>query len=129
MANTAYQAPTHQINLLHSSVQTVTPAQAATWLKNQKTNRPINNRFVEYLKGEILAGSWRTIHQGIAFDLDGQLVDGQHRLAAIVAAGQPVNVMVTFGVQAKDVRDAVDQGKPRSRAQLFAMSGEKYSAK
>jgi hypothetical protein len=33
-------------------------------------------------------------HQGIAFDTQGVLVDGQHRLAAIIEADRPVELTV-----------------------------------
>ena len=39
-----------------------------------------------------------TTHQGIAFDENGVLQDGQHRLCAIVSANKPVDMMVTSGL-------------------------------
>ncbi len=41
-------------------------------------------------------GHWDTTHQGIAIASDGTLVDGQHRLLAIVESGVTVRMNVTF---------------------------------
>jgi hypothetical protein len=63
-------------------------------------------------------------HQGIAFSSSGALVDGQHRLAAIVEAGIPVEVMVFTDV-ADGSFDVLDTGKRRNAADVLALEGEK----
>lgn len=104
---------------------------ASEMLKNNTTNRKIRITHVNRLKSEILAGRWLITHQGIAFADDGSLIDGQHRLLAIEAAGKPVQIMVTKDVPKfhngdinLNTMDVIDCGKPRSTAdQLNLLHG------
>jgi len=87
---------------MKSEVRTVTPREAAQWLEHSnghnRHNRPLSKSYVSYLAREIEVGNWRLTHQGIAFDSDGTLVDGQHRLSAIIEAKKPIQILVTLGL-------------------------------
>jgi hypothetical protein len=96
------------------NVMLVTPALAAEWLKSNTNNRAVSDVAVRSLAEAITAGRWVTTHQGIAFDCDGVLIDGQHRLHAIVTAGLPVTIEVTSGLDRSAV-DAIDNGGRGSR--------------
>jgi len=76
----------------------VTPALAKAWLERNVINRPLVERHVEDLVWEVKAGNWKLTHQGIAFNREGRLIDGQHRLTAIVRANVSMDVRVTFNV-------------------------------
>jgi hypothetical protein len=114
---------------INTTVMTVTPEMARTWLSNQAPNRRLRPRIVETLVREIRSGNWRVTHQGIAFDEDGKLVDGQHRLAAVAEASLPVQIMVTTGMEREAALRAVDQGAIRTRGDLFGMRGVANSSK
>lgn len=74
----------------------VTPEMAAEWLeKRNEGNRKIGRTVVKQYADAMAEGRWRLTHQSIAFDDEGTLLDGQHRLAAVVRAG----VTVSFTVQ------------------------------
>lgn len=60
-------------------------------------------------------------HQGIAFDLNSELLDGQHRLAAIVRAKQSVTLMVTYNAD-RDTYTVLDQGQRRSASDAIHRS-------
>jgi hypothetical protein len=99
----------------------VTPEQAKEWIENANFNNPrkIINwtnviRFAEIMR----SGKWTTTHQGIAFDTFGNLVDGQHRLLAIIKSGFAVYLMVTTGVSPDSVPD-MDQGSKRNVATIL----------
>ena len=96
------------------AVMLVTPALAAEWLKSNLNNRAVSAIAVRALAAAITDGRWVTTHQGIAFDRDGTLIDGQHRLHAIVLAGLPVTMEVTSGLDRSAV-DAIDYGGRGSR--------------
>jgi hypothetical protein len=71
------------------SWELVTPALAADYLEaNFDRNRNQRRRWVEILSRAMKSGEFLFTHQGIAFDEDGFLIDGQHRLAAIVDSGE-----------------------------------------
>lgn len=107
---------------LQSRWMDITPALAAEWLRNNFVNRSLSDDTVDAYARDMMAGAWTRTHQGVAFnDLD-ELIDGQHRLHAIVKSGCTVTMMVTFGLPAKiagskmTTMDAVDRGKTRSVA-------------
>lgn len=66
------------------SFQIITPAMARRLLEKNINNRPLQPAAVERYMRDIAAGNWQLTHQCIAVDIDGNLVDGQHRLTAIV---------------------------------------------
>ena len=61
-------------------------------------------------------------HQGIAFDVNGVLVDGQHRLAAVIEADVPVELTV-FTEVGEGTFDVLDTGKRRTAADVLAIEG------
>jgi hypothetical protein len=93
---------------------TVTPAMAEEWLGKNSNNRAINRPRVLSLRDQIMSGDFVMTHQGIAFYGNfEEVADGQHRLAAIVEANKPVEMMVSWGLD-KRAAHGIDRGKPRS---------------
>lgn len=74
----------------------ISPEQAKKWLEKNDNNRNINYAKVKKMAKDMKEGHWDTTHQGIAIASDGTLVDGQHRLLAIVESGVTVRMNVTF---------------------------------
>jgi len=95
----------------------VTPEMAAEWLKRNKTNRVIRPLWISEIVVMIKTGKWLLTHQGIAFDEEGFLIDGQHRLMAIVETGISVPMQVTTDSGAATF-EVVDTGKTRNMADL-----------
>lgn len=110
---------------MESTVMHITPDMAKAWLaKNMDNNRKINQYRVATYAREMAGGCWDLTHQGIAFDEAGQLVDGQHRLHAIIRANVPVDMMVTTGL--KHERGEIlniDVGANRTGLNLLQISG------
>lgn len=100
----------------------VDPGTAAHWLQNNFVNRPISQDIIDAYARDMTNGVWVATHQGIAFNDQDHLIDGQHRLSAIVKSGITVRMMVTFGLPSKiegkemTTMDCVDRGKQRSVA-------------
>lgn len=110
----------------------VSPVTAAHWLQNNFRNRPVSDDVVDAYARDMLNGVWIPTHQGIAFNDKDELIDGQHRLLAIVKCGKTIRTMVTFGLASKidghamTTMDAVDRGRTRSVAdQLKIQHGMK----
>ncbi|MFE4537826.1 hypothetical protein ACFRKB_22525 [Streptomyces scopuliridis] len=103
----------------------VTPEIAETFLSRASVNRRLNTGHVRALADTILRGEWKLTHQGIAFDKAGALLDGQHRLQAIIEANTPVE-MVVFDGLSKDVFSVLDTGRRRSAADTLLSTGAKY---
>lgn len=109
----------------------VTPRMAEEWLKANTGNRRISEAVVEAYAQDMRAGAWKLTHQGIGFDTNGRLVDGQHRLTAILKAGFPVMMAVTRGLSVS-AQEVVDAQKPRSVADQLGLvdglpSANKYA--
>lgn len=109
---------------MNTRIITVTPEQAAAWLAAQGKNRPVNRGRVAAFARQMKNGGWRVTHQGIAFDEDGGLVDGQHRLAAVIEAGVSVAMMATWGISRDVMKSAVDRQSKRTAAHAFSIDGE-----
>jgi hypothetical protein len=111
------------------AVTTITPAIAKKWVEkaNHPDNRPVSWGRVESFANDMRAGNWRTTHQGICFDAQGRLIDGQHRLHAIVASGVSVSLVVTTNKMA-NIHDPIDRGRPRSLATVTGLHSRDASA-
>ena len=102
------------------------------------TNRPTSARLINNYAVEMLKDRWHHTHQGIGFDLNGNLVDGQQRLMALVQActigaidgdreipPNPklrIKFQVTFGLS-PNVFPYLDRGKTRGSNQVLSMAG------
>lgn len=95
----------------------VTPALAVELLSINEDNRRVaRNKVVEWAN-VMRQGRWRNTHQAIAIDDDGNVLDGQHRLHAVVETGIPVWMRVWFG-ESRDVFPVLDRGANRMAAQF-----------
>jgi hypothetical protein len=103
--------------------ETMTPDKALKILEeNLGANRDVRQSWVVELARRIANGEWQETHQGIAFDVNGKLIDGQHRLWAIVEAAKPVKIRVTYNVSSVAMV-AVDDGKIRSLLDVAKLDG------
>ncbi len=100
----------------------VGPDLAAEWLEGNVRNRRIDQKHVDCLAQEMAAGRWTVTHQGIAFDANGTLIDGQHRLWAILQSGCTIRIAVSFGLPAECI-DTIDGMKARSNVDRMTLSG------
>lgn len=121
---------------MKTQIKTITPKQAAQILETRNPkNRKMSEKFVSKLARDIRAGAFITTHQGIAFDVNGDLLDGQHRLAACVEAGVPITVPVSTGLDAAhklngatiNTFEVIDGGRARGVGQMLQMAGFKYA--
>lgn len=105
---------------MNTELMTVTPDIAREWLKRNHHNRAVVKTVVERYARDMAAGEWKITHQGIAFAPDGSLLDGQHRLMAIVASGVTIISNVTQGVS-EEAFIAMDGGKSRTLADRLVL--------
>lgn len=100
----------------------VSPRTAEHWLKESNVdNRRMRGWWVDALAQEMRLGRFVQNHQGIAFSKSGRLIDGQHRLAAIVKSGCTVNLLVSSGVD-EEAFMVVDCGIKRNMSDLTALN-------
>lgn len=105
----------------------ITPEMARAMLERNSHNRPIRRPDIAEWSTVLRTGRWRYTHQGLAFDRDGRLQDGQHRLSAIVETGIEAEMMVSVGMPPENF-SVVDTGRRRTAAQVLALSGATYAS-
>ncbi len=112
-------------------VMKITPKVAGAILGNRNMqNRSIERRRVQRYISDIVTGQWKVTGDTIKFNRQGSLIDGQHRLQAVMESGKDANFTVAFGVD-DDAVIAIDEGKPRTNldvARIIGMEGvSKYA--
>lgn len=101
----------------------LTPARAAELLEHNKVNRPISDSHVQRLERQILMGKWRFNGDTIKISSDGDVLDGQHRLWAVMGAKKPIDTIVVTGIQREAFATIDTLRKPRSGADVLALNG------
>jgi hypothetical protein len=99
----------------------VSPELARTWLKNNNFNRPKNAEVVAKYVRQIREGHWRLTHQGVALTKKGFLLDGQHRLFALIECGVTLPMRVCFNEPIENY-EVIDCGRNRSNLDVARMS-------
>lgn len=105
----------------------ITPEMALQLLRRNPSNRPLDKSLIAQMVSQIRAGDWKVTHQGIALDgpLDtGNVLDGQHRLNAIVKSGVATQLLVFESVP-RETFSVLDTGKRRTGGDVLALEGER----
>lgn len=100
----------------------VSPTVAERWLGRNSQNRHIRQQWVTDLSRMMSDGEWMLNGESIKFATDGTLLDGQHRLHAVVTAGKTVPMLVVRGL-APVAQDTMDTGRARSAAHMLQIKG------
>jgi hypothetical protein len=101
----------------------VTPDLARYFLTfNHPDNRKLKELRVQAFVADMRAGLWEFTFEPIAFDVTGRLNNGQNRLTAVTAYGEPVTFLVEFGWP-ETVFTVIDRGAPRSNGDTAKISG------
>lgn len=108
--------------------ETITPTKAKKWLENKnKDNRRLRKGIVSAYARDIKNGSWEFTGDAIRFNGDGTLIDGQHRLAAVVSANKPIKSLVIRGLESKS-KFVFDTGAKRNLADVLHYKGYSCTA-
>lgn len=111
---------------MHTQIENVTPQMAAAYLSKNTNNRPLSKGRVEAYVNAMLRGEWQFNGDPIRFSEDGALIDGQHRLSAIVQSGTEQKVLVIRDLP-QSTFQTIDIGAARSAGDLAALVGVKNS--
>lgn len=111
-----------------AEVRTITARLAAGWIELNTRNRPLNRHFITELAGRMLRGEWQLNGEAVKLSETDQILDGQHRLWALVEASQTdpdvrIETFVIFGLP-PETQDTMDSGRKRTLADVLAMHDE-----
>ena len=112
-----------------AEIMTITPELARLMLeRNREENRPQSRRPLWMYQKEIAEERMMVTNQGLGFDTEGRLIDGQHRLVSCIQAGKPFDSVVVFGLDPEAFM-FVDSGYKRTSGHKLHMDGFKDTNK
>lgn len=111
---------------IQQRVVDITPELAAKLLEGNLVNRELSERRVSQYVTDMASGAWPYTGDPIRITEDGQLLDGQHRLTAVVRSGVTLPMMVMTGVPA-DHQRYMDTGRLRTLGDEVHMMGLPHS--
>lgn len=104
------------------SIETIDPLLAESLLEAMVANRNASDKRVKQYAAMLSAGHWRITHEGIAIH-DNRLVDGQHRMLAVIASNVPMVTWVYRSFSGESYMPHINRGKPRSDYDIATVSG------
>jgi hypothetical protein len=113
---------------MRTRIERITPQLAGKYLIKNIKNRPISPEAVRKYASEMAKGSFKETGDSIKFDTNGYLLDGQHRLQAIIDSKTAHNFIVVENLE-PDSFDCMDIGRKRGSADCLAILKCKNSAR
>lgn len=104
-------------------IVTITPELASDWLARNSSNRPLREYHVNKIARQIENDEWVFNGETIKFNTKGELIDGQHRLAACIMAMKPIQSIVIYNAP-DNAFETIDIGKRRSISDALEQRGE-----
>lgn len=108
------------------STEWIGPEEARKILLGNIRNRNVSKIQVDAIARDIISGRWELNGETIKIDSQGIVVDGQHRLHAIIKSGMTVQVTIARNVSIA-TQLTVDTGRSRSFADHLKLKGEPSS--
>ena len=105
-----------------ASFVAVTPALARQMLGCNRGNRPVGRTQIARYTRLMREGRWRTTSDAVAFSKEGRLLNGQHRLQAILNSGTTQTMLVCTGLDPA-VFHFLDYGAKRTGRDVLAVEG------
>lgn len=111
---------------MQTAVMTITPSVAKKWLEANTSNRPVRNGHVSFLAKQMREGRWQVNGETIKFngaETNPHLLDGQHRLMAVVESETTIQSLVSFGISASAF-STIDTGVTRKASDVLFLQSE-----
>lgn len=107
----------------HDGPMWISPEMATLWLARNVNNRKVRFNRINTMARDMAMDHWRYTGEAIKFDVAGRLLDGQHRLMAIVKANVTVKMLVIVGLD-EDAQSYMDAGARRTAADALNFRNE-----
>jgi hypothetical protein len=101
----------------------LTPQRAEQLLERNTHNRTVQTATVDKYARDMRNGDWQINGEAIKISADGQVLDGQHRLMAILEADIPITTLLITGLPAQ-TQETMDQGRGRTFGDMLKLRGE-----
>lgn len=109
---------------IEATFEDITPELATKLLAANTRNRNLTKRLVSDYVREMMLGNWRSNGEAIKVAIDGTVLDGQHRLAAVTESGVTLQkVLLVTGLD-PETQHTMDSGRKRTAADAMAIHGD-----
>jgi len=95
----------------------------ATMGRNRKKKGRLRQRYIEAME----KGQWKLTGESIKFNTKGELIDGQHRLEAVIETGKEIEILVCRNVPDEAFME-LDTGGTRTPSDLLTVAGYDYTS-
>lgn len=112
---------------LSANFETITPELATALIQRNTHNRLVSQVTVNKYADDLRAGRWGMNGEAIKIAEDGTLLDGQHRLWAVIETGISLDMLVVRGLPIK-AQDTMDLGRKRSVSDALTIDRVKYAS-
>jgi hypothetical protein len=103
----------------------VTSSIAKDLLNYNLDNRRIRKEKVSHYARQMKEGTWKSnTHEYVKIATSGRILDGQHRLHAVIEANVPVELQFVFNCD-ESIFDVIDSGLNRNAGDVFHIQGIK----
>lgn len=109
-------------------IELITPEVAEKMLKKNPENRKLQPLLSARYSKDMEQGRWKFNNSTIGLCIDGTLMDGQHRLSAIVKTGLSAEMIVVRNLE-RDAFSTIDIGKKRNLSDFLAIRGYQYTTR
>lgn len=108
-------------------VHELTPSEADLLLELNSNNRSARTRISDQYAEDMRSGRWLYAAEPLKFDVDGILLDGQHRLLALASLAEElpdfsIKFMIVTGLD-RQSQTVMDQGAKRTAGDNLSMDG------
>jgi hypothetical protein len=114
------------MNTLLFNTEVITPKMAKAMLDANTNNRRPKMPIVLRYANDMLKGLWKTnTAEFIKISQSGRILDGQHRLMAVVKSNIAIKFQVARGLE-DNIFDVLDTGTARNASDVFKIAGVKH---
>lgn len=113
---------------MNIQLKLITPSYAKDLLESNINNRKVKMPVVLKYANEMALGQWKTnTGELIKVSKTNKLIDGQHRLLALIKAQVSIEFHVAYDVE-DSIFDVLDTGTVRNSSDVFSIERVKYNA-
>jgi hypothetical protein len=112
---------------IEAQMELIGPELAREYLDLQPRNRRQRRRHKDRLGTAMKKNQWKITGEAVKFNTRGELIDGQHRLEAIIETGKAVEILVVRNVPPEAFME-LDTGANRTPADLLTVAGYDYTS-
>lgn len=109
--------------MIETKLVTITPDFARQLLSTNKNNRKVKSSNVVNIVNDILSGKWQVNGESIKVDINGKMIDGQHRCLAIVKSNKAVETLLVSGLSPENYKTIDLRCVKRSLPDVLYMQG------